>query len=161
MAGRTFIQKQLKLLEANFGNERFKVTQPLFELWAEMFKDLDEEGIRVSVNEYIKTSEYPPTVASIMKIYNARAQEREELKRYIKGKYIQICRWYEEKPNADTLAEITKLTTNVPKDGRKKFVEDMTYDAIRFYNDGLAMGATNITVNKFLECYKPCMKKDR
>jgi hypothetical protein len=156
-----FLKEQMVRLEANFTTERFKITKPMFDLWYEMFHDLEEEGVRVSINEYIKTNDYPPTVASIMKIYNARAQEREELRRYIKGKYIQICRWYEEKPNDDTLAEITKMTTNVPKEDRKKFVEDMAYDAIRFYNDGLAMGATNITVNKFLESYKPCMKKDR
>lgn len=161
MAGREFIQKQLKRMEQNFGKEKFKVTQPLFELWAEMFQDLDEEGIRVSVNEYIKTSEYPPTVASIMKIYNARAQEREELKKYIKGKYIQICRWYEEQPDSEILAEIIKLTTNVPKEDRRRFIENMAYDAIGFYNDSVAMGANNITIKQFLESYKSCRKKDR
>lgn len=152
MAERIFIQQQLKRLETNYGKERFKITQPMFELWAEMFKDLDENGIKASVDEYIKTSEFPPNVASIMKIYNAKNQSRNEFGNYLKSKYIQMCRWYEEQGNNDTYDRIVDYIFNQPVDERKKAIDEMTKEAIEFYHDCAENGEPK-SINKFLQGY--------
>lgn len=156
-----FLKEQMMRLEANFTTERFKITKQMFDLWYEMFKDLEEEGVRVSINEYIRTSEYPPTVASIMKIYDAKAQEREELKKYIKGRYIYMCRWYEEHPDDEIYSQIIRLINAVPKEKRHEVVENISLEAVRYYNDALEMGASNITIKQFLENYESWKKKDK
>ena len=69
MIDKTFLKDQMIRLETNYGKDRFKITKQMFELWYEMFSDYDPEGIKASVSEYIRTNEFPPTVASINNIY--------------------------------------------------------------------------------------------
>ena len=152
MADRAFIQKQLKKLETNFGKERFKVTQPVFELWADMFKDLDNKGMEASVDEYISTNEYPPTVASIMKIYNAKKQERESLREFLRGKYILMCRWYEEPWDDAIHKKIVNYITTIPQESRKQALTEMAIEAIEFYQDCKENGEPT-SINKFLGGY--------
>lgn len=158
MADRVFIQTQLKKLETNFGKERFKVTQPMFELWAEMFKDLNEDGIKASVDEYIRTSEYPPNIASIMKIYNAKEQARDELSKFLKMKYAWMCRWYGEGKNDTDYKQIVAFVIKHPASERKTAIDEMCREAVAFYNDCLENGEP-VTIHKFLEGYL-WMQKD-
>lgn len=154
MASREFMQKQVKRLETNYGKERFKVTQQMFDLWADMFKDLDEDGIKVSVDEYIKTNEFPPTVASIMKIYDAKNRVRQELGHYLKTKCTWISRWYEQPMTQEEIGLVKQMVTNVPVDNIKAFLDEMALEAVRFYNESVANGVKDVTIKKFLEGYK-------
>ena len=122
-------------LEQNYGKDRFKITQQIFDLWSEMFKDYSEEGLKVSVDEYIKTSEYPPTVASIAKIYREKSEYREELRSYLKNKYIWVSKWYEEEPTQEVFAEFCRYIMRFPKDDRKSKADEITRKAISYYNN--------------------------
>ena len=122
-------------LERNYGSDRFKITQQMFELWAEMFKDYSEEGFKVSVDEYIKTSEYPPTVASISKIYKEKEAYREELRSYLKNKYIWVSKWYEEEPTQEGFSEFCRYIMKFPKNDRMAKADEVTRKAISFYNN--------------------------
>lgn len=135
MASRAFIQAQLKKLENNFGKERFKVTQPMFNLWADMFKDYNEEGLRVSVDEYMRTNEFPPTVGSIAKIYKAKDEYRKNLLSYLKGKYIWICRWTEVEPTQEEFSMFCRYAVQFPASDRKQKVEEVVSKIVRYYND--------------------------
>ena len=72
MVTKEFIRSQMIRLEANYGQERFNITQSMFDLWVDMFKTLEPEGLKASVDEYIRTNDYPPTVSGILKIYNQK-----------------------------------------------------------------------------------------
>lgn len=122
-------------LEQNYGKDRFKITQQIFDLWSEMFKDYSEEGLKVSVDEYIQTSEYPPTVASIAKIYRTKAEYREELRSYLKNKYIWVSKWYEEEPTQEVFALFCRYIMRFPKDDRKSKADEITRKAISYYNN--------------------------
>ena len=54
MATKKFVKEQMMRLEQNYGKDRFKITLELFNLWYEMFKDCAEEGLKVSVDEYLR-----------------------------------------------------------------------------------------------------------
>lgn len=151
MAGRTFIQKELKRLETNYGKDRFKVTQAMFDLWADMLKDLEEEGIRVSVDEYIKTNEFPPTVASIVKIYEAKDRLRKEQGNYLRAKCNYISRWYEKPMTQEEIDTIKGMVTKLPVDRRKGFLDYMALEAVRYYYKCVTSGEKEITIAKFLE----------
>ena len=135
MASREFIQAELVRLEHNFGKERFKVTQQMFDLWSEIFADYEEEGVKVSVDEYLRTSEYPPTIASIIKIYKAKDEYRKELLSYLKGRYIWVCRWIEDKPTKETFSQFCKYAMSFPQKERKARVEEVISKAINYYNE--------------------------
>lgn len=135
MATKGFIQAQLKKLESNYGKERFKVTQPMFDLWVDMFKEYKEEGLKVSVDEYIRTNEYPPTVASIVKIYKEKENYRREIWSYIKHKYVWVCRWIEEEPTKETLLLFCEYAFKFSKDERRARIDDVAQQAIAYYND--------------------------
>lgn len=99
---RDFLKKQMMRLEANYGAERFKITKEMFEIWYELLSDFVEEGVKASVNDYIRENEYPPTVASIIKIYKEKERIREENKKYVLGKYKYVSGWFDEEPNEET-----------------------------------------------------------
>ena len=99
---RKFLSEQMKRLEANYGTERFKITKQMFDIWYEMFSNCAEEGIRSSVNEYIRENEYPPTIAGIMKIYREKERFRKEVIDYVLGNYTYISHWCNEYPNQRT-----------------------------------------------------------
>ena len=135
MASREFIFAQLERLERNFGKERFKVTQPMFDLWSELFADYEEEGLKVSVDEYLRTNEYPPTIAGIANIYKAKDDYRKSFKSYLKGRYIWVCRWIEEKPTKETFSLFCKYAISFPQEERKEKVEEVVHKAMSYYND--------------------------
>lgn len=134
MASRQFIYSQMTKIEKNFGKERFKFTQELFEIWNDVFKDYDEEGLKKSVDECIKSSEYPPTVASIVKIYNAKNEYRKEMLSYLKGKYLWLNRWIEQTPTQEEFSWFCKYIMTFEKDKRKGKVEEIASDVISRYN---------------------------
>ena len=153
MVNKGFVKEQMGRLETNFGKDRFKVTQSLFDLWYEMFQDLDENGIKASVDEYIKTSEYPPTIASIMKIYNAKKEYREHLRRFIKAKYTWVYKWFEEEMSEDVYQKLIDMVFSYPKEVREKVMTDFAYEATSYYTNNALIGK-KVTVGEFLEKFK-------
>ena len=122
-------------IEQNYGVERFKITQEMFELWHEMFKDYDEEGFKVSVDEYMRTNEYPPTVGSIAKIYKAKDDYRKEILSYLKSKYIWVCRWLEEKPTQNEFSWFCRYIMSFEKRERKNKADELVRKTIAEYNN--------------------------
>lgn len=135
MASRAFIQRQMVKLENNYGRERFKITQSMFEIWADVFKDFDEDGFEASIDEYIRTNEFPPTVASIAKIYKSKLEYRKDLMSYLKSKYVWITKWFGEEPSQEVFSQFCKYILKFPKDDRKLKADELTRKAVVFYND--------------------------
>lgn len=134
MASRNFIHSQILKIERNYGKDRFKVTQEMFELWNEMFKNYNEEGLRVSVDEYIKTNEYPPNVGSIAKIYKAKDDYRKEMLSFLKNKYLWVCRWIEQKPTQEEFSWFCRYVMGYEKDMRKNKADEIVRGVIARYN---------------------------
>lgn len=135
MATKKFVKEQMMRLEQNYGKDRFKITLELFNLWYEMFKDCAEEGLKVSVDEYLRTSEYPPTIASIMNIYKSKSEYRKEISEYLKNRYVWVCRWIDECPTQETYRLLCRYIFKFPKEERKKQVEELIRKAMIYYNE--------------------------
>lgn len=135
MVSKKFLKQQMMRLEQNYGVDRFKITLEMFNLWADIFKDYNEEGLRVSIDEYMRTSEYPPTVGSIAKIYKAKDEYRKNLLSYLKGKYIWICRWTEVEPTQEDFSMFCRYAVQFPASDRKQKVEEVVSKIVRYYND--------------------------
>lgn len=130
-----FLKEQMMRIETNYGKDRFQITKQMFDLWYEMFQNLDENGIKASVDEYIRTNEYPPTVASIIKIYNGKSDYREQMAERLWKKYKFICRWLEEKPDNAVYRNYVKTVMAFPADERNEIASEMIERAVFLYND--------------------------
>lgn len=130
-----FLRDQMIKLETNYGKDRFKITKEMFELWYEMFKDFSEEGIKSSVNQYIRENEYPPTIAGIMKIYREKDKRREDVRNYVKGNYSYVSHWCNEKPNSATYELFSKKCFCVPLGEIENKTDNLVQNIMDYYNN--------------------------
>ena len=131
---REFLKKQFRRLETNYGADRFKINQEMFNLWMELLSDCEEAGIKASVDEYILENEYPPTVASIMKIYRTKEQLRKDILEYILGNYKYISHWYDEKPNEETYIAFKNHICNYPLSVMRVITDELVEKLKDIYN---------------------------
>ncbi len=135
MVDKVFLKDQMIRLETNYGKDRFKITKQMFELWYEMFSDYDPEGIKASVSEYIRTNEFPPTVASINNIYERKKEYRERMNTLISDKYRWVAMWFNESFDKETRKVLADYTMSFPKDKREKALSDIAHDAVAYWNE--------------------------
>lgn len=129
-----FMKTQMMRLEANYGMEKFKITKEVYELWLDMFKDVDEKGFEASVNEYIRKNEFPPTVASIMKIYITKKELRDSTNEYIVSIYQWLARWFEEEPSSATYEAFRNIVCVYPLPEVKGKVDIAAQELVGMYN---------------------------
>lgn len=126
---------QMGRIELNYGKERFKVDQDMFDLWYEMFSDCDENGFRLAVDKYMKENEFAPNIAGIMKCYRTLEDEKNDLKETIKHQYTTMrCIWGEEY-DKDTFNEIVNYVMRFPKNMRKVEMIELQQRACSFAHD--------------------------
>lgn len=139
-----FLLQQAKRLETNYGKERFVMNPDIFGLWYEMFQDCEEEGLKLAVDRCLKESEFPPTIATLMKLYKELADEREELKRLIEHEYSLMKSVWDEKDSGETFNEIVRYLNKQPKKERRVKMVELSQEAISYYHDLVAKGIQNI-----------------
>lgn len=130
-----FLLKQMGRLELNYGKERFKVDQNIFDLWYEMFAECDERGLELAVDKCIKENEFAPNVAGIMKYYKELDAERNELADTIRSQYTTMRSIWGEPYDKDTFNEIVKYIMRQPKSMRKIEMIELQQRAVSFAHD--------------------------
>lgn len=126
---------QMKKLEANYSPEKFRITQPLYDLWIEMFLGLDEETFKRAVTKYIKENEFPPTIAGIMKCYNEINSYRRMINDLVTGQYNVMRNVWEEPFDKDTLKKFKEIVFAAPKEQREGLITNTVNNAISYYHD--------------------------
>lgn len=133
----------LQKLDKTYGG-KLHFDQDLVDLWYEMFADCEEEGIKLAVDRCIKESEFPPTIATLMKFYKELAEEREELKRLIEHEYSLMKSVWGERDNGETFDAIVNYLNRQPKKERRVKMVELSQEAISYYHDLVAKGIQNI-----------------
>ena len=62
-----YVVDMLKQIKSCYQN--FVLNNDVADAWIEIFSEYEKEPIMASLKKYIRTNEYPPTPASIIKIY--------------------------------------------------------------------------------------------
>ena len=152
MISRKFLKEQLHRLQTNYGNEKFDVTQDMFNLWYEMFENCEEDGLRLAVSNCIKENEFAPNIAGLMKYYRDLEDSRKEIAEVMKSKYTTMrCMW-EESYDSETFKAIVEFIFRFPKEQRKVQMIELTQHAISFYNDCRNCGRQDIpTIKEYVE----------
>lgn len=135
MMTQEFLLKQMARIELNYGKERFKADQDIFDLWYEMFSDCNEQAFKLAVDKCIKESEFAPNIAGLMKYYKAIEEEHEEMKEVLNNQYRKIYSLWPEKYDSDTFKAIVEYICRFPKKMRKVEMIELTQRAISFSYD--------------------------
>lgn len=135
-----FLLDQMTRFEKNYGKDKFIVEQDMFDLWYEMFADCEEEGLRLAVNRCLKESEFPPTIATVMKFYKELADEREETTKLLEHEYGMMRSIWGEREDEETYNAIVRYLNNQPKKQRKVKMVELSQEAISYYHDLIAKG---------------------
>ena len=147
-----FLKTQMMRLETNYGSDRFRITKPMFDLWMEMFADCEEAGIKASVNEYMLNNEYPPTIASIMKIYREKEQLRKEVINYVLGHYKAVSKWYGEPTSDETYLIFKDCVCSYPLKSIKGKTDELVEKLMDEYNS--SADPSNIRLKEILRGMK-------
>lgn len=149
---REFLRDQMKKLEVNYGMDKFRITQEGFELWYEIFKECDAEGLKIAVNKCLEENEFAPNIAGLMKYYRTLEQDRNEITEVMKSKYTTMRSMWREEYDSDTFKAIVEYIFRFPKEQRKVQMVELTHHAISFYNDCRNVGRQDIpTIKEYVE----------
>lgn len=135
MITQEFLLKQMAKLELNYGKERFKADQDIFDLWYEMFADCNEQAFKLAVDKCIKENEFAPNIAGLMKYYKVIEEEHDEMKEVLNSQYKKICSLWTEEYDSDTFKAIVEYIYRFPKKMRKVEMIELTQRAISFSFD--------------------------
>ena len=147
-----FLLKQMGRLELNYGKDRFRVEQDMFDLWYEMFQECEEPGLKLAVDKCIKENEFAPNIAGLMKYYKALEDERNDLRDTIQHQYTTIRSIWGEKYDKDTYESIVEYIMRQPKNMRKVEMVELTHRAVSFAHDCDACGRTDKpTIKRYIQ----------
>jgi len=147
-----FLLKQMGRLELNYGKDRFRVEQDMFDLWYEMFQECEEPGLKLAVDKCIKENEFAPNIAGLMKYYKALEDERNDLRDTIQHQYTTIRSIWGEKYDKDTYESIVEYIMRQPKNLRKVEMVELTHRAVSFAHDCDACGRTDKpTIKRYIQ----------
>lgn len=131
---------------------KLNFTRDMVDLWYEMFQDCEEEGLRLAVDNCIKSSEFAPNIATLMKFYRELADERETMRRHIEHEYGLMKAIWGEKDNAETFDAIVKYIYKFPKTERKEKMVALSQEANSYYHDLIIEGVQDIpTIKEYVE----------
>lgn len=146
------LKEQLIKLQTNYGTDKFDLSQEKFDLWYEMLGDCDERALEVAIRNCIKGSEYPPTIATLMKYYREVEESREEIATLIRTEYSNMKSQWGEQDDPDTYKAIIEYVFRFPKNQRKVRIVELAHQGISFYNDCIYVGREDIpTIKEYVE----------
>lgn len=90
MTDRTFldIAKVLKLV---YKRDDFLANRDAMDLWFRLLSDLSDDDVTASVAEWMKASQYPPTIADIRKGAERYEEERRDKRAAVKQEFDAIA----------------------------------------------------------------------
>ena len=90
---RVELNEIIKVFQKVYG-EKFKIDQSGFNIWYECIGELRFDVSMKAANEYVKKSQYPPTIADIRNEYNALWEEHMALVRHINESFESAAGYY-------------------------------------------------------------------
>lgn len=87
------LKKIIKVLMDSYG-EKFKMEQSIFNIWCDTMMDLRFDVCMKAAREYVRKSQFPPTIADIRNEYNALWEEHMALVRHINESFESAAGYY-------------------------------------------------------------------
>lgn len=126
------LSKQMERLELNYGKDKFKINQGLFNLWYDFFKDCNEDGLKLAVDRCIRENEYAPNIAGLMKHYQSIKEAHEQLVDSCSKQYQLMCAIWGEEYDSETFSQLWTYVNRFPENTRKTELTELTQKAVAF-----------------------------
>ena len=104
------LKRELLFVQEIYGRERFNITVAGAEAWLECLEDLEAKAAHEAFVRLVRKSDYPPTVASVRKEYEAIMSERRRRYVDLQNKFSRVCSIYPGKQDTD---EVGKAFFNI------------------------------------------------
>lgn len=95
----------MNTLKSLYGDKFPRLTKEVLDVWYECLKDLDSGILHTALVDYVKGSEFSPTVAALRREYETVRQENVKSKAELKRLYYMTIAFY---PCARDSAEVLK-----------------------------------------------------
>lgn len=142
------LKKSLEKMDLVY--DKFFITPELFNIWYECCKECDAETFDHAVIMYMKTNEFAPTVAGVMKCYNEINSYRRMISDLITSQYNMMRNVWEEPFNKETLKRFKEIVFAAPKESREGIISNTVNHAISYYHDCSYEGKTPPTLYEYL-----------
>lgn len=143
------LKANLEILDMAY--EKFFINPTLFDIWYDCCKDCDAEIFKHAVRMYMKTCEYAPTIAGVLRCYNDIKSYRTMIKELIISQYNVMRNVWEEPFDEPTLFRFRDIVFTAPKEKREGLINDIVNHAISFHNDCSYEAKTPPTLYHYLE----------
>lgn len=112
MTDRTF-KDLAKMLKTAYKREGFLADKDAMDLWFRLLSDLPDKDVEQSAVDWVKASQYPPTIADIRKGVERFEADRREKRNRVKEEYARII--YPNKDKEDE-AVFYSLVYSLPEE---------------------------------------------
>lgn len=115
--------------------EKFKIDQQSFDIWCDCLGDLRFDVAKKAATEFIKKSQYAPTVADIQNEYNLLWEEYKAMVRHIGESFDAAAGYYPcitEEQRANGKKIFIDLVSRVGRDKRERTARDISQRIIEY-----------------------------
>ena len=130
-----FLRDQMRKLEINYGADKFRINQEMFDLWYEMSAELNDDIFQTAIIQTIKTCEYAPTFAAVMNKYREIEDYKKEMASFLYHQYSILRATWGENYDKETKLEFIRLVCDKPKETRKEFAINYTHEAVSYHHE--------------------------
>lgn len=148
---REVIKRQLEKLSLVY--ERFNISQSIFNIWADNFRDRNEKTFERAIDEVIKHEEYPPTVATVLRYYYEIERENRDIMAKAKECYIRAITALGIPKNVDEFKAYLMMLNAAPREERIELAENFSTQIVNHANRATTEGKRP---KSFIEFIKEC-----
>ena len=136
--------------------DKFPVSQPIFNMWAEVFKSCDRKVFERAIDEAIKNEEFTPSIATIKRYCRDIELENRQIMEKAKECYLRAINALGIPKNMDEFIFFLQLINSEDRANRLSFAEDICSFVVNFANKQISEGKEAIS---FIELLKECSKR--
>lgn len=148
---RETIKKQLEKLSLVY--ERFVISQAIFNIWAETFKNHNEKVFERAIDEVIKNEEYPPNIASVNKYYRLIETENRAIISKARDCYMRAISALRIEKNVDEYKAYLQMINAAPREERMELAENFSDMVVNYANKATSEGKE---LKSFIALIKEC-----
>lgn len=149
------LKEIIKVLYKAYG-DKFKIDQSGFDVWCDTMLDLRFDVAKKAASEYVKRSQYPPTIADIRNEYNVLWEEHQALVRHINESFESAAGMY---PNIDEEQRdrgrkiFIEVVSGVEKKDRERIASRISQKVIG------CIRLCEVGTDKTIEPFDKCMER--
>lgn len=143
------IKTQIEKLSVAY--EKFPISQALFDIWVNCFKDCDFKVFQEAIDNTIRNEKYTPNIATVNGYYKQLEAQRREMMDRIRGSYNRAVYALGIEKNIDEYKAFLEWLADIPREFRATTAENFSYEVENHVNNSIATGKPYKSFMELLE----------